>query len=970
MAFSLNAFDQQYGTSTQHAAGNTAWTSSAPPAAAPKAPNFFSSVAKSAMAIPGQVAGAVAGSVVKSFHDVAGGISEALTAGRQNQANDQYRQAIEDAGQRYHQLYTSGKMSKAQYTKLSQGLIKQSQDLSGQIGDQVSQMVAPKDFATGLATVGSLPFAFGSLTPETGALSGATKVLGASGKTDSALTRIAKAPVKFAAIDQPVAQAPVQIGSDLKSGNVAGAAGNAALLAAPGAIGLAGKVAKTVAPILKEAAFGKSAVLTDALGDRVIQYAKDNPDRVAELKQMELLTKDQAKRAGQTQGDTFAEYMAGKGVDTKTAPINDILDHFSTYAKQYHAVQGGIKQGILPKTAVVSADFRDAIPKVSERIKALGNVTPGEQLAEANRALNELGIKNPTVRNVISDGLLNGGSVKDVESLLEHQKAVIPTPGGMLDKGFIATYGPNERATLPTLSQARSAGAPEFGKAANPVLGAITGGLRKAGLGLEDYNPRQIGMAKDNFTKAVDDMKLPLVDGKDAYEALSKLAEEKHLLDPRQLRAGEIEQTLGLSSGDAKKVLSAAKSMYDGVPLSVRGAAGKLQDANLKLNPLAAPYSRIQTRLRYDLNPAFRAQQKIEAATLGQVVTGGHNPTGDVTKTLNIMRGDGFLPTSTSFTGEALHDVKGATNVTTHLTLDEEKSLAHVLEATAAKNGNSVADELKNESTRQLMRAIVQNPKQGILSSNFAKATNMLFFPSAYNAKVTGMALGALAKQPPAVQFGVIKNINDFHNWTKTDEGVKWQRDNSELLGLVSYFTPINSVQQIMSAIGDKNPRELGLIGGLPFGVIQRVLEGQGAIPKSTPPYVDPKTGQIVPDKIPQSDKARLQQGLGDILDTMFTFPGRTAGFGSKTDLRNTLTGGLLKPNPSEVKSVTRTDLTPDQRNNQRVLAPPARTQPALPATSKSVKTFSGAPTVAPIYKGGSKPKRGKTLAKRIGQPF
>jgi hypothetical protein len=966
----------QLGINTRSAAGANVAFEHTPQQMSSKpapTPGFFTNVAKSAMAIPGQVAGAVANGVAKGFRDVAGGVSEALTSGRQNNANEQYRKAIEDAGTKYHQLYTSGKMSKAQYTKLSQGLIKQSQDLSGDINDQVSQMTSPGDFASGLATVGSLPFAFGSLTPEAGALGAATRVLGATDKTGSVAARILKAPAKSAVIDQPVAQAPVQIASDLKHGNIAGAAGNAALLAAPATLGVAGKVAKTIAPILKEAAFGKASVLTGALGDRVVGFIKNNPNLSPVLKQMEQFTLNQPAVKGDAKkgAEFLADHLKGIGVDPKTTDINEITNQFSAYAKNVQKLEKMKTVGKVQETAVVSHDFTRAIPKVADALKSMDGASASERVAATNKALDEAGITNQTVRDAINNGVHSGASVDDIKAMLVDQKQIIP--GIKLDKGFIATYGPKERAALPTLKEATAAGAPELGKAANPVLGAFTGGLRKVGVGLENYDPKQIGIAKDNFTKVVDDLHLPLVDGKSAYNALSKLAEDKHLLDLRQLRAGEIEQSLGLSATDAKKVLTATKNMYNDVPLSVRGIAGKLQDANLKLNPLAAPYSRIQTRLRYDLNPAFRTQQKIEAATLGQVATGGHNPTGDVTKTLNIMRDSGFLPTDGSYAGEALRDTAGATNITTHLTLSEEKSLAHVLEATAAKNGRSVQDELKDEGTRQLMRAIVQNPKQGILSSNFAKAANMLFFPSAYNAKVMSVAIKALASQPPAVQFGVIKGINDFHDWAKTDAGVKWQRDNSELIGLISYFTPINSVQQIMSAVGDKNPRELGLIGGLPFGVIQRVLEGQGMAPKSTPPYLNPKTGEIVPDKIPQTVKAKLQQGIGDVLDTMFTFPGRQAGFGSKTDLRNTLTGGLLKPGAGETKSVTRTDLTPQQRNTQRVLAPISSSsisRPPTAATPSNRNIYTGKPVVVPVHTGGAKPKRGKTLAKRIGQPF
>lgn len=928
--------------------------------------DFFKNVAKSAVTIPTDFAKGVGQGIVKGVQDTAGGITEALTAGRQTSVNETYRKSIEDAGTRYGQLYAEGKLSKAAYTKLSQDLIKQSQSLSSDISRQVSTFVTPQDFATGLAGTAALPLAGGKLAVQgAGTVAKIARVFGAGGEQSSLPIAAAKGVIKYPLITQPVAQAPGNIVGDIQSGNVAGAVGNVALLAAPVIAKVVAKGVKAVTPIIKEAAFGKSAILTDTFGRRVEQYAAENPKQVATLKQIEQFTANQAKQGGETQGQTFARYLQDRGVDPKSAPLDDVVANFKTYAKQHFAVQGAIKQGILPEAAVVSADFRTAIPKVAERLKQVTDQPLKEQLAEANKALTDANITNPTIRNIINDGLLNGGSVKDVEALLEHQKAIIPAPAGLLDKGFIATYGPAERAKLPSLSEARSAGLPEFGKAANPVAGAVTDTLKRLGVGLQDYNPAQIGEAKKVFGKTVDGLDIPGVDGKTAYESLSDLTKEARVTDIRQLRVAEIAQKLDISQSDARKVLGAAKDMYSTVPLSVRGAAGKLQDANLKYNPIAATYGRIQSTLRYGANPIFKAQQRIEAATIGQVATGGHAPIGDVSRTVRTMRDEGFLPGSQSYAGEALKDTAGATNVTTHLTPSEENSLARVLQATATKNGRTVNDELKDPKTRELLRAIVQNPKTGFLSSNFAKALNIAVFPTTYNLKVATLAAKALASQPLATQFGVVKNLADFNSYLKTDEGIKWRSQNSELLGLISYFTPINSVQQIVNGVTSGNPANLGLIGGLPFGVIQRVLQGQGIAPQTAPPYLDPKTGELVPDKIPETTKAKLQQGISDILNTMFTYPGRQAGLGSKKDLLNTITGNVLKPAPNETKSVSRTgDVTVGQKNIQRVLAKPVLPKPS--ATSSTRKLSFGQPKVIPVFT-TSKPKRAKTLAKLPG---
>lgn len=982
MAFSLDAFDAQYGTSTQHAKGNTQWNSGTVKAAPKPGSNFFPNALKTITTVPGQVAGAIGSSIAKGFHDVAGGASEALTAGTQNNANEAYRQSIEAAGKRYHELYASGKLSKAAYTKLSKDLINQSQSLSSDINGQVAEMVTPKDFATGLATVGSLPFAAGTLTGVEGAAAAggalgvaakAARVIGV-GKEASLPVAAAKSLIKYPLVTQPVAQAPVNLAVDLKHGDTGKAAMDAALLAAPAALTGAAKVGKVLAPILKDAAYGKSAVLTDAFGvSKVKSFIDANPKKAALLKQMEQFTLDQpaVKNKTESAGEWLASYLKDTvKVDPAKASMDEILAGFDKYSQNVVRLNRGIAAGIAPKGSVITADFREVLPTITAKLKALGdNPSLPAKMEAVNSSLDKAGIQNHTIRtqlNSLVENLQNPEALSD----FVNQQIVRHTPELKLDKGFVVTQGPREQAYLPTLKEAKKLGDVKIGTKALPGIGTIAKGAEKLGVGFKDYNTKQIGIARDTFVKGFNKLGIEGRDGKTVYEDLSQLAEDHHLGDLRQLHGSEIQQKLSVSPSNARAILREAKKMYDSVPLSQRGLAGKVQDANLKFNPLAPGYARIQGKLRYDLNPAFRAQQRIEAATLGQVATGGHAITGDVSKTVELMREQKFLPgAEKGYTAEALKDDSNLTNITTRLTNSEEKSLARVLEATAKKNGTTVKDELANEDTRRLMRAIVMNPKQGVLSSNFAKAANLLFFPSAYNAKVTGIALKALASQPPAVQFGVIKGINDFHEWSKTDAGIKWKSDNSEVLGLLNYFTPINSVEQTMGFLGSGDVRKLGLIGGLPFGVITRVLEGQGITPKSNPPYLDPKTGELVPDKIPVSLKARAQLALKDVIDTMFTFPGRQAGLGSKTDLINTITSNAIKPKPGEVKLNDRSsELTAANKNTQRVLgakptSPKTMPTPAVPRTLNLAK-----PQIVPIYKSGStKARRGKTLAKKPG---
>jgi hypothetical protein len=96
------------------------------------------------------------------------------------------------------------------------------------------------------------------------------------------------------------------------------------------------------------------------------------------------------------------------------------------------------------------------------------------------------------------------------------------------------------------------------------------------------------------------------------------------------------------------------------------------------------------------------------------------------------------------------------------------------------------------------------------------------------------------------------------------------------------------------------------------------------------------------------------------MINTIFTYPGRQAGLGSKKQLINTLTGGVLVPGPGE--SVQRTNaenLTRGQKDTMRVLgAYRGGVTPKAPAATPTIKqpNFTIKPkTVAPIYKPSSK---------------
>lgn len=969
------------------------------PVAKPQKQSFFGNLGRSALSLPAQAIGAVGNAIASPFVNLGKNAITAANAGKNAKASQMQSVQIEKKLAAAKSAYKAGKLSKQDYLNAIRGSKQAYLSLSAQNqAQQVKSIPQMLPDAAGAiftaATLGAGGLAKGAGQAALKAIPGGGSRVGSfvgkgidatigSGQSlaKGALPSLAGKSVRNAVVTQPVVQAPFQIQQDLQKGDMGSAALNTALLAAPAGLSVAGKGIKALN--IGEKTFGTPAVLTDALGGRVAEYLAKNPEKAAILKQMEQFTLNQPAVGGDVKkaGPYLEKYLKSIGVDPKSTDLDQITKQFAAYEGQVRKLEdmktpessvfkAGTK-GVVPDNAVVSADFRDAIPGVIAKLKGKEGLSGTDKARIADEALDEAGIQNETVRAQIKAALVQGARPGELKAIV--QKAIVP--GVKLDKGFIATFGPAKRAGIPTIKEATELGAPELGKAPSKVLGALAGGLRKAGIGLDDYNPAQIGDFRKNFA-ALLEARVPGKDAKQILNELDELGNLKRVSDPRQLRVAEIGDRLGVTTAEAKLIRNSMDDAFLQVGKSTRGIANKAQDLNIKYNPLARSYGRVQSALRYGFNPVFRAQQRIEAGVLGRTVTGGHIGTKEVQDTVNKMEQAGFLPKAGgSYTGEAMEGTKGLTSISAELTPFERRELARTLTSIAQKNGSSIDDELKNEQTRKLLRMIVQNPKTGFLSSNFARALNLALFPLSYNLKVATLAGKALASQPKPVQFAVLKGVADFDRFLKTDEGIKWTSDNSELLGLINYFTPINSIQQIMNGVTSGNIRNLGLVGGLPFGIISRVLEGQGAIPKANPPYVNPKTGEVTPEQLPEGVKARVQVALSDMIDTIFTYPGRQAGLGSKTQLIDTLTGGVLKPGKGESTAVDRSDkLTDAQRNQMRVLS--RSSAPSVPSVKPPERKIIAPPIAKPnLALSGVKPKalkgrRPKTKAKRPGEKF
>jgi len=443
------------------------------------------------------------------------------------------------------------------------------------------------------------------------------------------------------------------------------------------------------------------------------------------------------------------------------------------------------------------------------------------------------------------------------------------------------------------------------------VFKSIGSALTKAGIGLDESSKLAYKTVRNNATDYIDE----IAQGKGApiVNALQQFVEDGGLLartstDLRMLTLSEIQTALKpitkktISRSAAKQISKAIIQAHLDAPLNMQGLANKLISGSYKFNPLYKHYARAQGTLRYTWNPFFRTQEIVETEMLGQALAGGKKPwmigfgkiAGKSRKQLDevVERMDnaGFYHDGMVATryGEAAEDVfLGRMNA--NITKTQKRSIAGVVDKMAQRFQMPVEDLIKKhpQEILDMVRPIIQYPSKGVLNSNMAKALNIAVFPARYNIKVTGLAVKALGDAPPAVQLAVVDKLWQFENWMNSEDGVAWQRENAEALGVLQWLTPIGSVQWAFDVLGAPFGKgkdsvfDLGMVGGLPFGVISQMLDSQGWVKMSTP-YVSPEEGEIYTKRIPESMKARAASALSDLLGSTFTYPGRVLGLPGK----------------------------------------------------------------------------------------
>lgn len=999
----------------------------------PSGNNFFQNVGSSIggglAAIP-KIAGSAVQGIANSFSTAGKAISQGLpiigSIDREQKFRDARLGELSSKSDQALKDYRSGKISKQRYKTITDFVASELNMLGKDATDSANDMVDPVEAAKAIATVGTLPFAAGRLGgvgvggkagEVLGSLPGVQKAITATelAAKGSAARQAAVSAVKFlpkAILEtKPTAEGAAGAVSKPFVGDFKGALVDAALTGTPAVFSAAEKVLKGVGSASKRALFSSSGLFDQiSVGGKSVnaalkEVASSSPGKAKKFEDALRVAQDnimsQYKGDSKAAAANITEYISGKNLKKMT--LSNLVDELEALAKSNKKAQGlrgTLKKGetfVFGDGKEVSAGELSRLGAVkstqkekSELISLLKGTKTRDEVAQVvNKFVSDNRRFASNAQNLrVLESLQTVGSTGDDAvalvklALKGTNKVMIKDASGNLkpvqfDNGYFLGLRSKNSVDFKNVKDTA-----ELAKGHKASLGVIGDALRKAGISPEQQSKANVSEAyrvfRESFSEKVSDLNIPA--GGNVLSKLEDLANTKTgVSDVRQLSWKEIQSALGTTDAQSKMVLSSLKKSMLEIPTELRGLAGKIQDINTAINPISSKYSRFQSVGRYEKNPFFRLQENAESRIGVAALTGTTaKPTRDYTGTINELEDLNIF--SPGYAGEGASE--GIGKITARLSRDQQRTIAAGFESLASKAGSTVSEFVSNPKNADLvdnMKAIVQYPEKGLTSSNFMKALNLATFPARYNIKVTQLAYKALRQRPGIEQVAVMNGLKNYSDFINSDEGIKWQSENSEVLGIMRYFTPIGSVESVIKLLSGKGQtvRDVGTIGGLPFGVVSSVLQGQGVV-KLDSPYLDPKTGEPVPDKIPEDTKARLRQALVDIIGTMYTFPGRIINADSKRSVSekavDSLTLGALKDAKYSYKQ--RGEMTKDQQRTQSVLS--AGSGKNLQGTNSSRRDFSSLGAfkksdpqyrlVAP--KLSSPSKKVKKRAVKIGQPF
>lgn len=439
------------------------------------------------------------------------------------------------------------------------------------------------------------------------------------------------------------------------------------------------------------------------------------------------------------------------------------------------------------------------------------------------------------------------------------------------------------------------------------------------------------------------------------------------ITDLRQLTNKDIMAALDISSSDAREVSNALMDSMIQVPLQIRGLGGKIEDLNYKFNPTAKAYARVQGAARFAWNPFFQAKLAYKTEALSQLEAGGKFPTIAGTNKLMSMifpdqynrldeirgalREAGILDQRASsfvISGEGVSDTTAqSANLTHKLLPSQERSIAGLIGTQADKVSMTPKDFIANfpNEVRDTVQMIAQyDRKNQFLNSPMARTLNLAFFPFRFEMKVATIMASSLAKTDAATQFAVIKGLYNGSNFLKSQQGQAWYAQNSDVIKLLTYFSPVTTLGYFANILGGKpdSVGSFGELGGLPLGWIPQLLDAEGLTHITQSAYLDPKTGAEIPDYVPATAKGSLLTAIQDLVGALYTYPGATAGLPSKTSIDRNLALGLTGGNKKTDLKQVLLPLSERQKQYQQALGafsnvPQQNTPPLTPQSSESL---------------------------------
>lgn len=887
--------------------------------------NLLHSVAK----IPGAVVSGAANSLfaapTRLGHDL-----EGIMAGKQQVASiDASRKQLDDLTNALHQRYASGKVTKEQFDNGLKNITKQQLQLSDQASKLSKTYRKPtealKDVASTTATVATLA----------APLLKAPELEGVAGKVASGAAKELKVGETLAGQDgfggavslggkvarnalvtQPAINTGVQIAHDVKTKNIKDLGLQAALFVG---IPVASKLASEVAPVLKNLFSAEHSFMTElkfkdgTIAD-AIAAAKTEGEKRKLINQAKVAI-DHYKAEGRTPGD-IARY---ESVPTEEQTAADFLQRQEHLAKATGKFQKAAAQGDLsidklgtpvPKElqGLVGAGRFDQSEKADlvGRLTTAPNYRARLDILEKDFKAKKDYTQNQNVFTAVQKAI-ESDDPKQIEAAIRQVNGTRALSGAKIavKSGYIPIVKPKGSAGFNTAKNVSD----DILNARRGALAPVTEAARKIGISPEHSDTdRVVGAVKSEFKKQL----APELQNKHAaiYNALVMAGRDtKGVTDPRLLKlsvyAKVLEQDgIGISPSKAREVRNALTAAYTKVPASVQSLGNKVISGAIQHIPGERQYLKAQSYGRFAINPFFATKVAIKSAYLGTLESNGGMVMGPVDKEVQ-----GFLRNNSknNLGGIAEDLVGGPAGQLKPGTVGriQENIAGNITQNILKKEGKTVADIAKDPVLKQnidhAVEIIYGYPKNSVLSSNLAKSLNVVLFPSRFEAKVLGATAKYLIDQPPITRGVLLNGMVKATQFSNSPEGEKWKQDNSELYGLAKYFSPLDTLDKVMGTLTgshEASVKDLGSLGGLPFGIFVQILQGQGVIPPQQSPGKNPKTGEEYPRNIPETTKARASQLLNDVISSSYSYPGATAGLPSKNSLTNAAikfgTGGVI----------------------------------------------------------------------------